>query len=172
MSNTPSALHEKQQKSIFSLFSSLFSLFSALFPLPLRPPEVPAPGGMAKKRVGPPLAASFGDLWRPLLGSLLSSFFSLLSSLLSLLSSLFALLSSLFSLLLVVVVLRRLDPMSRVTHSTHDIFSLVSALFSLSSSLCSRFSLLSSLFPPRGLPFSLPSRHSGTEPLRPSTLLS
>ena len=35
--------------------------------------------------------------------------------------------------------------MSRVTHPTHDIFSLVSDLFSLSSSFCARFSLLSSL---------------------------
>ena len=50
---------------------------------------------------------------------LLSSLFSLLSSLLSLLSSLFSLLSSLFSLLLAVVVLRGLDPMSRVIHSIH-----------------------------------------------------
>ena len=55
-------------------------------------------GGMAKKRVGPPLAASFGDLWLPLLGYILCYLFSLLSSLLSLLSSLFTLLSSLFFL--------------------------------------------------------------------------
>ena len=51
-----------------------------------------------------PLAASCGDLWRSLGVCLLSSLFSLLSSV--------------FSLLLVVVVLRRLDPMSRITHST------------------------------------------------------
>merc|ERR1712078_124877 len=82
LGNTPSALNEKQ-KNVFSLFSSLFSLFSALFPLPSKPPDVPSAGGMAEKRVGPPLAASFGDLWRPLLGSLFSSFFSLPSSLCS-----------------------------------------------------------------------------------------
>ena len=98
LGNTPSALHEKQQKSIFSLFSALFFLFSALFSLPLRPPEVQSPGGMAKKRVGPPLAASFGDLWRPLWVCLLSSLLSLLFSLFSLRSSLSSLLSSLFSL--------------------------------------------------------------------------
>ena len=51
------------------------------------------PRGLSGPLLGP-LAASFGDLWRPLLDSLLSCFFSLLSSLLSLLSSLFALLSS------------------------------------------------------------------------------
>ena len=93
------------------------------------------------ERVGPPLAASFRDLWRPLGVRLLSSLFSLLSSL--------------FSLLLVVVVLRRLDPMRRVTHSTHDkpcqlscccseLEPLaLSALFSLLSSLSALFPLLS-----------------------------
>ena len=88
---TPLPHSTKNKKNVFSLFSSLFSLFSALFPLPSKPPEVPPGGGMAEKRVGPPLAASFGDLWRPLLGSLFSSFFSLRSSLFSLLSSLFSL---------------------------------------------------------------------------------
>ena len=97
---------------MFSLVSSLFFLFSALLPLPLKPPEVPPQGGMAKKRVGPPLAASLGDLWRPLGVYLLSSLLSLLFSLFSLLSSLSSLLSSLFSLLLAVVVLRGLDPFS------------------------------------------------------------
>ena len=69
------------------------SLLASAFPLldRAKPPEVPPRGGMAKKRVGPPLAASFGDLWRPLSGSLFSSFFSLRSSLFSLLSSLFSL---------------------------------------------------------------------------------
>ena len=74
------------------------------------------PRGLSGPLLGP-LAASFGDLLRPLLGPILSS--------------LFALLSSLFSLLLVVVVLRRLDP----------------------TSCCY---LCSFLFPPRGLPFSTP----------------
>ena len=56
---------------------------------------------------------SGGLIWGPLAASWgLSSVFSLVSSLLSLLSSLFSLLSSLFSLLLVVVVLRGLDPLS------------------------------------------------------------
>ena len=100
-------------------------------------------GGTVLERVGPPLAASFRDLWRPLGVRLLSSLFSLLSSL--------------FSLLLVVVVLRRLDPMRRVTHSTHDkpcqlscccseLERLaLSALFSLLSSLSALFPLLSLL---------------------------
>ena len=112
--------------SLLSHLSLLFLLFSALFPLPrLSHHAARGPTGSPSGRHCE-LTAS-------------------LSSLLSLLSSLFALLSSLFSLLLVVVVLRGLDPMSRVTRSAHDIFSLVSALLSLSSSLCSRFSLLSSL---------------------------
>ena len=72
----------------------------------------------------------FWDLWRPDLG--ISG--GLVWDLLSFLSSIFSLLPSLFSLLLAVVVLRGLDPMSRVIHSIHDLFSLVSALFSLLSS--------------------------------------
>ena len=51
-------------------------------------------GGTVVGRVGPPLAASFRDLWRPLGVSLLSSLFSLLCALFSLCS----LPSSLFSL--------------------------------------------------------------------------
>ena len=90
LGNTPSALNEKT-KNVFFDFSALFSLFSALFPLPSKPPEVPPEGGAGKKRVGPPLAASFGDFWRPLLESLFSYFFSPRSSLFSLLSSLFSL---------------------------------------------------------------------------------
>ena len=69
--------------------------------------ERPWAGGMAKKRVGPSLAASFGTS-----GGLLGFVFCLLSCLFSLLSSLFSLLSSLFSLLLAVVVLRGLGPLS------------------------------------------------------------
>ena len=88
---TPLPHSTKNKKQIVFLFSSIFCLFSALFPLPSKPAEVPRGGGMAEKRVGPPLAASFGDLWRPLLGSLFSSFLSLRSSLFSLLSSLFSL---------------------------------------------------------------------------------
>ena len=56
------------------------------------------PRGLSGPLSGPlsgTLAASFGDLWLPLLGSLLSAFFSLLSSLLSLLSSRFYRFSSL-----------------------------------------------------------------------------
>ena len=43
-------------------------------------------GGTVLGRVGPPLAASFRDLWRPLGVSLLSSLFSLLCALFSLCS--------------------------------------------------------------------------------------
>ena len=102
-----------------------------------------------------------------------SSFFSLLSSLSSLLSSL-------FSLLLVVVVLRRLDPMRRVTHSTHDkpcqlscccseLERLaLSALFSLLSSLPPLFPLLSLLLISqialRTCPFDLCIRPSTSHP--------
>ena len=114
---------------------------------------------------------SGGLIWGPLAASWgLSSVFCLLSSL-------FSLLSSLFSLLLVVVVLRRLDPMRRVTHSTHDkpcqfscsfvfagvlkgwsplgglvwgslaAFFVISSLFSLLASLCALLSSLFSLLP-------------------------
>ena len=76
---TPLPHSTKNKKNVFSVFYSLFSLFSALFPLPSKPPEVPPEGGMAEKRVGPPLAASFGDLGRPLLGSIFYCFFSLVS---------------------------------------------------------------------------------------------
>ena len=82
-----------------------------------------------------------GLIWGPLAVSLgLSSVFSLLSSLSSLLSSL-------FSLLLVVVVLRRLDPMRRVTHSTHDKPCQLSCCCSELErlALSALFSLLSSL---------------------------
>ena len=86
------------------------------------------------------LEASFGDLWRPLGGCLL-----ILSPLTSLLSSLFSLsswsceagehpflpLRKTENMFIVVVVLRRLDPVSRITHG----FSLLSPLFSLLSSL-------------------------------------
>ena len=76
---TPLPHSTKNKKNVFFDFSALFSLFSALFPLPSKPPEVPPEGGMAEKRVGPPLAASFGDLGRPLLGSIFYCFFSLVS---------------------------------------------------------------------------------------------
>ena len=68
-----------------------------------------------------------------------------LSAVFSLLSPLFSLLSSLFSLLLVVVVLRRLDPMSRITHSTHDKPCQLSCCCSELErlALCALFSLLS-----------------------------
>ena len=100
-------------------------------------------------------------------------------------SALFSLLSSLFSLLLVVVVLRRLDPMRRVTHSTHDkpcqlscccseLERLaLSALFSLLSSLSALFPLLSLLLISqialRTCPFDLCIRPS-TSPPTASTL--
>ena len=96
------------------------------------------------------------------------------------LSYLFSLLSSLFSLLLVVVVLRRLDPMRRVTHSTHDKpcqFSCccselerlaLSALFSVRSSLSALFPLLSlpliSQIALRTCPFDLCIRPSTSHP--------
>ena len=94
------------------------------------------PRGLSGPLLGP-LAASFGDLWRPLLGPLLSSLFSLVSSLFSLLSSLFPLLSSLFSLL--------------------------SSLFPLLSSLCSLPSFLLGTEPFRHHPAPLgtePLHHS------------
>ena len=80
------------------------------------------------------MAASFGDLWRPLWVCLRYS---------------------LFSLLLVVVVLRGLDPMSGFFLRSLTDWPMISALFSLFSSLshCSSslvsspFSLLSSLCP-------------------------
>ena len=85
-------------------------------------------GSKVYLRVGPPQAASFGDLWRPLGVSLLSSLFSLLSSLSSLMSSLFSPLSLLFSLL-------------------SSLFSLLSDFFPVGSVFC----FLLSLF----LPFAL-----------------
>ena len=90
LGNAPSALNEKQKNCVFFFFFSLLSFLCSL-PSALEAARGPSGGGVAEKRVGPPLAASFGDLWRPLLGSLLSSFFSLRSSLFSLLSSLFSL---------------------------------------------------------------------------------
>ena len=89
---------------------------------------IQSPRGLSGPLLGP-LAASFGDLLRPLLGSLLSCLFSLLSSLFSLLSSLFSLLSSLFSLL------------SSLFSHLSSLFSLLSSLFSLLSCLLSFFSL-------------------------------
>ena len=102
-----------------------------------------------------------------------------------LLGSVCSLLSSLFSLLLVVVVLRRLDPMRRVSHSTHDkpcqlncccseLERLaLSALFSLLSSLSALFPLLSLLLISqialRTCPFDLCIRPS-TSPPTASTL--
>ena len=141
---------------MLSLLSSHFSLFSSLRPR-LRNE---AARGAKRGRYGVeegrplwlgPLAASFGDLWRPLWVCLLSSLFSLVSPLFSLLcspcrrgfatprsqesnypldsiSSLLSLLSSLFPLLSVTA-------------------SLLSSLLSLLSSLFSRCcSFLRSLF--------------------------
>ena len=66
-----------------------------------------------------------------------------------LLGSVCSLLSSLFSLLLLVVVLRRLDPMRRVSNSTHDKPCQLSCCCSQLErlALCALFSLLSSLPP-------------------------
>ena len=110
---------------------------------------------------------------------------TLLGCVFFLLPSLFSLHLSLFFLLLVVVVLRRLDPMRRVTHSTHDKpcqFSCccselerlaLSALFSLLSSLSALFPLLSLLLicqiALRTCPFDLCIRPS-TSPPTASTL--
>ena len=134
--------------------SSLFSLLSSIPPEDAeraRPWRLHMRDGFSRRNHDPPFKCSDSSrrsttLWRaawcrkglvPLRRPHLGTSGGLLGCVFFLLSSLFSLLSPLFSLLLVVVVLRLLDPMSRITHSTHDIFCLVSALFSLSSSLCS-----------------------------------
>ena len=153
LGNTPSALHEKQEKtcSLLSLLSFLCSPPSAL-----EAARGPTTGRHGQEKGWPP---SGGLIWGPLAASWgLSSVFSLVSSLLSLLSSLFSLLSSLFSLLLAVVVLRGLDPLS-------SLFSLLSSLFSRCCSFPrSHFALITSNFAsshrirfPLARPFASPS---------------
>ena len=116
--------------ALFSLLSSLFFLLSSIPPEDAeraRPWRLHMRDGFCRRNHDPPLKCSDSSrrstslweavrcwegsapLWRLHFGT---------SG--GLLGSVCSLLSSLFSLLLVVVVLRRLDPMRRVTHSTHD----------------------------------------------------
>merc|ERR1712078_809852 len=128
LGNTPSALNEKQKKRDFSFFFSLLSFLCSL-PSALEAARGPIRGRDGREKGWPPFG---GLIWGPLAASFGVSFlFFLLSSLFSPLSSLFALLSSLFSLLSSLFSLStwscEASIMSRVTHSIHDLFSLVSA---------------------------------------------
>ena len=94
-------------------------------------------GGTVSKRVGPPLAASFRDLWRPLGVRILSSLFSLLSSLFSL-----------SSWSCDASIPRGGTPTRLMTNPVSSVAVVQNSNVwpSLLSSLCSLLSLLSSLF--------------------------